>query len=108
MIQSGVVEAHVGIQANVRRIELGLRFRGVRLASQIATGLAVCELVALIFNGVFNFPPMHFMYIQELGRKLSNYLRKDGFQRTNPCAGAAETVLAEHRERGWYENGVGN
>jgi hypothetical protein len=40
---------------NIHGIELRLRFRGVRVASQIATDLAVCELVFVLFNGIIHF-----------------------------------------------------
>jgi hypothetical protein len=39
---------------NVRRIELSLGFRSVRVASQIATDLAVRELVVFISNAVIH------------------------------------------------------
>ena len=41
---------------NVYRIKLNLRFRSVRVNSQAATALAVCELVfAVILNDVVHF-----------------------------------------------------
>jgi hypothetical protein len=41
---------------DVHRIELSLRFRSVRVGSQIATDLAARELVFAIFNEVIDFP----------------------------------------------------
>src|ERR1700722_12562337 len=40
---------------DIHRIELSLRFRSVRVASQIATDLAVRELDVVIFNKVIHF-----------------------------------------------------
>jgi hypothetical protein len=40
---------------NVNRIELSLRFRSVRVFSQIASDLAIRELVVVIFSEVIHF-----------------------------------------------------
>lgn len=47
---------------NVHCIELSLRFPSVRVASQIATDLAVCESVVVIFNEVLHFSAANFVY----------------------------------------------
>src|SRR5260370_21223783 len=47
---------------NLHRIKVSLRFRTIRVPSQIATDLAVRELVVVIFNTVIHFSVAIFVY----------------------------------------------
>jgi hypothetical protein len=71
---------------DVRCSELGFRFRRVRLSSQIATDLAVCEWGYVIFNEVIQFSTAESVYIQEWGHKTFASFRKGPFQSTSLCA----------------------
>ena len=106
-----------GLFDDVRCIELDLRFRRVRVASQIAIDLAVCELLFVIFIEVIQFLlPYVLVYTRTRPQKFRPVCEKTDFnapsmsqlRKDSLCAGARETVLTEHRERGWEENRVGN
>src|SRR6266436_3953455 len=68
---------------NVHRIELSLRFPSVRVTSQIATDLAVCESGVVIFNEVLHFSALVFVYTRVGPKKVWACLRKGGLQRSD-------------------------